>query len=89
MNSIQNRINAFNKLGDFLSQFSNKKIAKKENIASNDIFFDGFLHQIKLAQEHNSWFTKDNILVALQSWANALTKSNLESWIYDCNFELL
>ena len=62
MNSIQNRINAFVKLGTFLSQFSVENIKKEDNIEHNEIFFDGFLHQIKLAQENNSWFTKDNIL---------------------------
>ncbi len=80
MTSIQDRINAFVKLGTFLSQFSNKKIEKKDNIEHNELFFDGFLHQIKLAQEHNSWFTKDNILHALESWSKSLTKENLKSF---------
>ena len=77
MSTIQNRILAFSKLGDFLSQFSTQKIEKKENISFNDLFFDGFLHQIKLAQEKNSWFTKENILFALESWSNSLKESNL------------
>jgi hypothetical protein len=78
MNSIQNRINAFVKLGAFLSQFSVDNIIKKDNIQYNEIFFDGFLHQIKLAQENNSWFTKKNILFALNSWSKSLTKNNLD-----------
>ena len=57
MNSIPNRIAAFVKLGTFLSQFSNNKIQKKEEILFNELFFDGFKHQIKLAQENND----DNI----------------------------
>ncbi|WP_439131644.1 acyl-CoA reductase [Polaribacter sp.] len=80
MTSIQDRINAFVKLGTFLSQFSNKKIEKKENIEHNELFFDGFLHQIKLAQEYNSWFTKDNILFALESWSTSLTADNLKNF---------
>ncbi|WP_334058234.1 acyl-CoA reductase [Polaribacter sp. P097] len=85
MTSIQNRITAFAKLGDFLSQFSPNKIEKKQNIEHNDLFFDGFQHQIKLAQENNSWFTKDNILFALQSWAEALTTENLKDFTKDVN----
>lgn len=85
MNSIQNRINAFVKLGTFLSQFSADNIQKKENIEHNELFFDGFLHQIKLAQEKNSWFTKDNILFSLYSWSKALTKSNLVDFSKDLN----
>ena len=62
MISIQNRITAFAKLGDFLGQYSIENIKKIDRIEHNEIFFDGFLHQIKLAQEKNSWFTKENIL---------------------------
>jgi hypothetical protein len=80
MNSIQNRIEAFSKLGDFLSQFSTKGIEKKENIPFNELFFDGFKHQIKLAQENNSWFTKDNILNSLESWSKSLNYNNLNNF---------
>lgn len=85
MNSIQNRINAFVKLGTFLSQFSVHNIKKIDNIEHNELFFDGFLHQIKLAQENNSWFTKDNILFALHNWSTSLTKINLEDFINTVN----
>jgi hypothetical protein len=81
MDSNQNRITAFVKLGAFLSQFSQKGIEKKTGITNNDLFFDGFKHQLKIAQEKNSWFTQDSILFALESWSTALTKSNLETWI--------
>lgn len=87
MNSIPNRITAFVKLGTFLSQFSNNKIEKKEEVLFNEIFFDGFKHQIKLAQENNSWFTKDNILFALESWSKSLTEQNLNNFISSINSE--
>lgn len=78
---MQKRIDAFIKLGSFLSQFSQSKIEKKEDIEFNDLFFDGFKHQLKIAQENNSWFTKENILFSIESWAKALTKKNLECWL--------
>ena len=81
MDSIQNRITAFVKLGAFLGQFSVENIKKAANIEHNDLFFDGFKHQIKIAQENNSWFTQENILFALESWSKSLTKNNLEEWI--------
>ncbi len=81
MTHIQNRIKPFVELGNFLSQFSRKSIQQKESILFNELFFDGFTHQIKLAEENNSWFTKDNILFALESWFDALSKSNLTSWL--------
>ena len=83
MISIQNRITAFAKLGDFLSQFSVDNIKKIDSIEHNEIFFDGFLHQIKIAQENNSWFTKDNILFSLNSLSKALTESNLNTFTKD------
>lgn len=80
MDRIENRINAFVKLGDFLSQFSKEGIQKKEAVLLNELFFDGFKHQIKIAQEHNSWFTKEAIIEALSSWSKALTDSNLHTF---------
>jgi hypothetical protein len=77
---MQQRIAAFVKLGEFLSQFSQLSIEKKENIEFNDLFFEGFKHQIKVAQENNSWFTKENILFSFESWSKALTKENLSKW---------
>tara|TARA_R110001592_G_scaffold124361_1_gene333163 strand:+ start:2964 stop:4025 length:1062 start_codon:yes stop_codon:yes gene_type:complete len=77
MITIQRRITAFAKLGDFLSQFSVNNIIKRDDIEHNEIFFDGFLHQIKLAQEKNSWFTKDNILFSIESWSKSLNNNDL------------
>ena len=85
MISIQKRINAFAKLGDFLSQFSVNNINKIDNIEHNEIFFEGFLHQIKIAQENNSWFTKDNILFTLYSWSKSLNKNNLTNFTESVN----
>ncbi|WP_405292801.1 acyl-CoA reductase [Algibacter sp. Ld11] len=79
--NLQERINAFVKLGEFLSQFSNEVIQKKDNIEHNDVFFDGFKHQLKLAEEHNGWFTKENIAFALQGWTESLTIEKLNTWI--------
>jgi hypothetical protein len=83
---LQQRINAFVKLGTFLSQFKTKAILKNNDVVANDLFFDGFKHQIKLAKEHNGWFTEDNILFSLENWSNALIYSNINNWIKKYNF---
>lgn len=85
--NLDDRILAFTKLGKFLNQFSQNGITKAEDIAHNDLFFEGFKHQIKLAQEHNGWFTNDNILFAIQGWSKSLTNNNINNWIekYDFN----
>lgn len=81
MNSIESRVRSFVELGKFLGQFSPKGIQKKDNILNNELFFDGFKHQMKLAEESNTWFTKDNILFSLSNWAEALQEKNLWEWI--------
>lgn len=85
---LQQRINAFAKLGEFLSQFATLEAQKKDNIPHNDLFYDGFLHQIKLAHEHNGWFTKENIRFALNGWANQLNKSTITTWLSKYTFNL-
>ena len=85
---LQQRINAFVKLGEFLSQFSNEVIQKKENVEHNNFFFDGFKHQLKLAEEHNGWFTTENIRFAIQSWVDALSVANLETWLKPYNINI-
>ncbi len=78
--TLTERKQAFINLGEFISQFAEKTMIKKDNIPYNDLFFEGMKHQIKLAEEHNSWFTFENIQFALKSWCEALTESNLNHW---------
>lgn len=83
---LENRISAFSKLGDFLGQFNRTGIVKKESVKHNDLFFDGFKHQMKLAQEQNGWFTNDNVLFAIEGWSNLLKEDNLRQWL--SNYDL-
>jgi hypothetical protein len=78
--SLEKRINAFEKLGFFLSQFSTNSIEKKNNILFNDLFFDIFKTQIKRAKEYNGWFDDENVLFSLHSWSSILTNENLQKW---------
>lgn len=84
--NLEKRIDAFSKLGKFLSQFTNESSQKQDNIEHNDLFYDGFLHQIKLAKEHNGWFTKDNIYFSINDWSNLLTRSNINKWLEKYSF---
>lgn len=74
--NLQQSLNAFIKLGEFLSQFTTTPKATTIDKA----LIDGFKHQLKLAKEHNGWFTKNNLDFALQSWANALQEEHLKKW---------
>ena len=86
---LQERINAFVGLGDFLRQFSKDNIQKEDHVKHNELFFEGFKHQIKLAKEQNGWFTEDNVKFALKSWSDALTPHNLNTWLKPYSIENL
>ena len=86
MIDLQQRINAFAKLGAFLNQFTTEGIQKDDSVEANDLFFDGFKHQIKLAKEHNGWFTEANVFFSLESWAKALTIENINRWASNYEF---
>ncbi|NRA92485.1 MAG: acyl-CoA reductase [Psychroserpens sp.] len=88
---LQQRINAFSKLGDFLSQYNKVDFERNEEVLFNELFFDGFIHQMKLAEEHNGWFNKKNMVFAINGWSDKLTTENLSKWLepYDLNSENL
>jgi Acyl-CoA reductase (LuxC) len=84
--TLQERKMAFVALGEFLSQFSAESNKPKEGVFCNDLFFDNFISLIELSQSHNGWYTSDQVYFAIQSWANALTESNIDKWISAYHF---
>jgi len=84
---LEKRINAFAELGKFLSQFSQSNIEQNENVMLNDLFFDAVKLQINRASEFNSWFTKDNVLFAIESWTRLLNNKTLTEWTASYNLE--
>lgn len=84
--NLEQRIEAFAKLGDFLKQFKPIGIKKHEDSEFNNLFFDAFKMQINRAQEYNGWFNKHNVLKAFESWSDALTLENLTKWTSNYNF---
>lgn len=79
--NLQQRINAFAKLGAFLEQFSNLKSQQQANIAQNESYFERFQSTIEKANQSNAWFTNENIAFALKNWSEALQTANLEKWL--------
>tara|TARA_R110001583_G_scaffold58714_9_gene174861 strand:- start:1750 stop:2811 length:1062 start_codon:yes stop_codon:yes gene_type:complete len=85
--NLEQRIEAFAKLGDFFSQFTTAGIIKKDDSEFNTLFYDAFKMQQKRAQEFNGWFTENNVLKAFESWSKALTVENLKIWTSNYCFE--
>lgn len=58
-----------------------EKIQSELNLVDSDSFQDSSLFYIIIkANQQNPWFTKDNILLALQNCANMLGESTLNIW---------
>lgn len=85
--NLEERIKAFATLGTFLGQFSREGYIKKDSVPHNELFFDGFKHQIKLAKEHNGWFTEEQIGFALENWSKALTYNNIKQFVDTYHFK--
>lgn len=85
--TLTERKEAFIYLGNFLSQFTKNELIKDENIPHNDLFFEKINRQIQSAQEHNPWFTIENIKFALKQWSQALSEQNLNRWVSSYSFE--
>ena len=76
-------LEAFVKLGNFFRGYLDAKNKNLEITAS----WEGELEQIvSMAKHHNGWFTEENIVFALTSWSEQLTKDNLEKWL--SNYDL-
>ena len=76
-----NTVESFAELGKFLSQFAAENPVRRHDVKFNDDFFDSFEKLILLSQSHNGWFTPEQVRFAIGSWAEALTKGNLEQWL--------
>jgi len=77
---------AFIELGKFLAQFQNEKTAKNTGVLYNDLFFDDFRTLIENQIHYNGWFTSEQICFSLQDWTNALTRENLDFWLFSYDF---
>ena len=82
-----NRIQAFAKLGRFMSQFSDNNYQKKEIIPYNDIYFNKMVELIKQSKSHNGWFNESNIQFAFKNWGECLTEKNLQKWTSQYDIE--
>ncbi len=83
--TLETKKSVFVELGKFLAQFSENKTLKNPSVLHNETFFDAFVDLIQLSQSHNGWYTPEQVYFAIQSWAEALTKENLDQWlaVYD------
>ncbi len=80
MDTINTKL-SFVELGKFLSQFTLNEQVQRADVLHNDLYFEKFNDLVMLSQSHNGWFTPEQVYFAVQSWAEALTESNLNEWL--------
>lgn len=79
--NLDNRIRSFTKLGRFLGQFGNENPKMDGTIPNNQEYYDRMISQLRIAESHNGWFTKDSLRYACESWAKVLTDDTLRTWM--------
>lgn len=76
--NLEQRIRAFADLGQFFQQYLNEQA--KDEPQFNE--WHKNLHTaIQKSKAANAWFTTENIIFALNSWAEVLTVKQLEQWL--------
>jgi len=85
--TLETKKSVFVELGKFLKQFSENDTIKKSDVLHNDLFFDDFEKLIYLSQSHNGWYTPEQVYFAIKSWADALTKENIDKWLSAYSFD--
>ena len=75
-----NTIDAFVKLGKYLTDFCDKCYSENTEVDSQ------LKEVVARAGHHNGWFTEDNILFSLQQWGDLLTEENLKEWLSKYTF---
>jgi len=76
MIQLEQRIFAFDRLGDFL-----------RNINPEDPTYDRLFETIKHAKSKNGWFSKEKVLNAFAAWGQLLNKKDLTQWLLPYSFD--
>jgi len=81
---LNDRIQHFSILGQFLKQFSHEKDKNLENL--NAKFYDRFLHLLNHSYTKNPWFTAQNVMLSIQGITKFVSKEVLEKWTSNYQF---
>ena len=84
--TLETRINTFAELGRFLCLFSTENPDFSNFSELQKELYAFFSDKVSAAVHHNGWFTKENVLFAIDQWGNALTRENLKNWLDNYDF---
>ena len=78
--NYQQRIEQLTQVGAFFGAFLKPETRQDFTLLKDDMY-QFFEKEVDEASYKNPWFIRENIDHALQAWANALTRSNIEDWL--------
>ncbi len=81
MDDRQEQLHAFVELGDFFRRYYEYSMGRAPLVDGRTYPFEGFDNVIALSGHKNGWFTKENVLFAIESWGNLLTENHLHGWL--------
>lgn len=83
MAALNKRFHAFVKLGDFLREHINSASSDSyaKAVDQGGEWHSKFEETIAVAGHKNGWFTKEQLLYAIDNWAEQLTEENLAKWL--------
>lgn len=76
--TLEQRINAFVSLGDFMSQFA---AGRKNDHPANELFYSSAEELIVSEKYRNPWFVEKNVRQAIVALGAMLKKDTLENWL--------
>ncbi len=80
MADLEERLEAFVKLGSFLREFCEIFNNPEENLTKNP-WTEELQKTTSAANHQNGWFTKENVLFSLARWGEVLTEERLRTWL--------
>jgi len=78
--TLNERINSFAELGDFLKKYC-KGLQKELDFTGNTYDFKKFYSGIVNVTNYNPWFTTENVSYEINSLSRILSKKNLKKWL--------
>lgn len=81
MATLDQRFNAFVKLGEFLRSFTKTSMDNLDSSDDRNEWHLKFENAISLAGHKNGWFTKQQVMFAINAWAEQLDDAKLREWL--------
>ncbi len=85
--TIEERKSHFIELGNFLGHFKENPQETPDIEPKYQSFYNKLNQTISASVHHNAWFTRENVIFALQQWHKALKEDHINQWLNNYKIE--